>query len=235
MSKIIDILFSLIAYVCVAAVVTLAIGLGYLWHNDQLNNEKLFRMMALLQDVDLQQITATPAKAGEEVPPEEPSLSQVMHRQQVLDRNHEVKLLALQRGRQAWDSKLQELKVLSERQNRMAIDFQNKLDEQRAQTSQENIAKVVSQLEQLKPELAKDSLMLWLNEGRMDDAILLMSRMSETKLSRILQKFETPQDLEELHKIHQRIIGSPNTSIDGADTSKLQKAIGEVNPASSGK
>jgi hypothetical protein len=235
MGRIIDSLFSLIAYVCVAAVVTLTIGLGYLWHNDQLNNEKLFRMMALLQDVDLEQITATPTKQGDEVPPEEPSLSQVMHRQQVLDRNHEVKLLALQRGRQAWDSKLQELKVLSERQNRMALDFQNKLKQQEELTTQQNVATVVSQLEQLKPELAKDSLMLWITEGRMDDAILLMSRMSETKLSKILQKFETPQDLEELHKIHQRIIGSPANSTTSADTSKLQKAIGELNPASNGK
>ena len=34
MSKFIDILFGLIAYVCVATVITLALVLGYLWHAD---------------------------------------------------------------------------------------------------------------------------------------------------------------------------------------------------------
>jgi hypothetical protein len=229
MGKIIDILLSLIAYVCVATVVTLAIGLGYLWHNDQLNNEKMFRMMALLQDVDLQQISASPNKSGDEVPPEESSLSEIMHRQQVLDRNHEVKLLALQRGRQAWDSKLQELKVLSERQDRMAQDFQNKLKEQEEATTQKNIANVVYQLEQLTPDKAKDSLMRWIDKGEMDEAILLMSKMSETKLSKILKTFETQPDLDKLHEIHQRIIAG------SGDTTTLQKAIDGLNAARNGK
>jgi hypothetical protein len=202
---------------------------------DQLNNEKLFRMMALLQDVDLQQITATPTKADGDAPPEEPSLSEIMQRQQVLDRNHEVKLLALQRGRQAWDSKLQALRVDIERQDRMVQDFQNKLKQQEELTTQQNVATVVNQLEQLKPDVAKESLMLWINEGRMDDAILLMSRMSETKLSRILQKFEAPPDLEKLHEIHQRILSGNKSSADSVDTSKLQKAIGELNPPPSAK
>ena len=62
MSKIFDMLFGLIAYVCVATVITLALILGYLWHTDQLNNDKVFRLMAVMQDVDLQKMAADDKK-----------------------------------------------------------------------------------------------------------------------------------------------------------------------------
>ena len=54
----IDLLFGAIAYVCVATVITLALLAGYFWHTDQLNNEKMFRLLAVMQDVDLQQMAA---------------------------------------------------------------------------------------------------------------------------------------------------------------------------------
>ena len=39
-----------------AMVIALALTIGYLWHTEQLNDEKLFRMVALFHDVDLHQI-----------------------------------------------------------------------------------------------------------------------------------------------------------------------------------
>ena len=48
------------------------------------------------------------------MPPEEPSVDDVVGQQQVLDRNYEVKLLSLQRGRQEFDDRLQAPKTQSE-------------------------------------------------------------------------------------------------------------------------
>ena len=110
MSKLLHILFGLIGYVCTATVITAVLGIVYLWHTDRMNDEKMFRMVALLHDVDLQQIAAKQQKTTEEVPAEEPSLANVSRHQQVLDRNFEVKLLALQRGRQDYDYSMQQLK-----------------------------------------------------------------------------------------------------------------------------
>jgi hypothetical protein len=102
-------------------------------------------------------------------------------------------------------------------------DTQSRLKQQEELTTQQNIAKVVSQLEQVKPDIAKDSLMKFIEEERMDDAILLMNRMSESKLKNILKTFQTPQELSKLHEIHRRIISG------GADSANLKKAIGELN------
>jgi hypothetical protein len=224
MGKIIDLLLGLIAYVCVATVITIALVIGYFFHTDQLNSEKVFRMVALVQDVDLQQVAASEQKkAGDEVPPEEPSLNQVANRQQVQDRNFEVKLLALKRGKQDYDVSLHDLNEKIDRYDRMVQDIQSRLKQQQELTTQQNIAKVVGQLEQVKPDVGKDSLMKFIEEDRMDDAILLMSRMSESKLKNILKTFQTPQELSKLHDIHRRIISG------GPEAANLKKAIGDLN------
>jgi hypothetical protein len=223
MGKILNMLSTLVAYSCIATVITLALVVGYLWHTDRLNDEKVFRIVALLHDVDLQQIAQSHEKRDDEVPPEEPSLTDMTRHQQVRDRNFEVKLLALQRGRQQYDESLLELKDKIDRYDRLAQDWQSRLKQEQELTTQQNIAKVVSQLEQVKPDVGKQSLMRWIDQGRMDDAILLMNKMSETKLGKILKTFETDEELDKLHEIHQRILSG------GATTGRLQKALDELN------
>jgi hypothetical protein len=214
-------LFALIGYVATATVITMALGLAYLWRTDRLTDEKIFRVTALLQDVDLEQIAAAERSAEGKVPHEEPSLDEVVSHQQVLDRNYEVKLLTLQRGRQEFDERLQKLKTQSERFDRQAREWETKLKQQGELTTQENLAKVVSDLEQVKPATAKDLLMRWVAEDRMDDVILLLGRMSETKKGKILKSFATPDELDKLHEIHRLLI-------DSGEQEKLQQAKNEL-------
>jgi hypothetical protein len=65
--------------------------------------------------------------------------------------------------------------------------------------------------------------MMWIKDERMDDAILLMGRMSENKLAKILKSFETDEELAKLHDIHERMIKS------GVENSAIEKALGELN------
>jgi hypothetical protein len=222
MQKIIHILFAIVGYVSTATVVTAVLGIAYLWHTDRLNDEKTFRMVALLQDVDLQQLGEARKGTEPEVPPEELSLDEVLQHQHVLDRNFEVKLLALQRGRQEYEHQLRQLKEQTERYDRLAQEWQDKLKQQEQLTTQENVAKVVRDLEQVKPATAKDLLMRWVKEDRMDDVILLMNKMSENKMGKILKTFESPEELDKLHEIHQRMING------GQDNPAINAAIGEL-------
>src|SRR5688572_26331718 len=225
MKQIIGLLMACIAYFCVATVITLALISGYLWHTDQLTEAKMFRLVALMQDVDLQQLAEAQHKTGDDVPPEEPSLRDMLRHQQIQDRNFEVKQLALQRGRQEYDHRLQLLKEQTDRYDRLATEWQSRLKKQEELTTQENLAKVVAQIEQLRADNGKAMLLRWIDAGRMDDAILLMSKMSENKLGRILKTFETEEELNKLHEVHQRIISS------GSANSQLEKALGEMKAA----
>src|SRR5262245_3723451 len=103
----IRLLLSLVGYACTATAITLALGVMYLIHTERLTDDKAFRLVAILQGVDLQQIADERRKSAEDVPSEEPSMETRLSQQQVFDRNFEVKLLALQRGRQEYDSRLE--------------------------------------------------------------------------------------------------------------------------------
>jgi hypothetical protein len=225
MKRIIALLMSLIGYFCVATVITLALIVGYLWHTDHLNQQKAFRIVALLQDIDLEQLAEAQHTTGDDVPPEEPSMDDMLRHQQIQDRNFEVKQLALQRGRQEYDHRLQLLKEQTDRYDRLATEWQSRWKKEAELTTQENLAKVVAQIEQLRADNGKAMLLRWIDEGRTDDAILLMSKMSENKLGRILKTFETEEELNKLHDIHQRIISS------GSANSQLEKALGEMKAA----
>jgi hypothetical protein len=222
MTRLIQMLFALIAYFCVATMISLTLGIGYLWQSDRLNDEKVFRMVALLQDVELHHPTETHTKSADEIPPEEPSLDALMQQRQIQDRDFEVKMLALQRGRQEYDDRLQQLAVQTVRYDRLAQEWQTRWKKQEELTTQENLAKVVSQLEQVKADQGKTLLMLWINDGRLDDVILLMNKMSKNKLSRILKTFDTQEELDKLHEIHQRILSSNGSP-------QLQQALDELN------
>lgn len=223
MSKLIDMMFGLIAYLCVATVITLALIVAYLWHSDLLTNDKIFRVMAVLQDVDLQKMTAAEKKAPDEVPPAEPSINEVMHRQQLVDRNFEVKQLALERGKQEYDAMYQQLVEKTDRYDQLARNWQARLKQDQEQKTLQNTAAVVAQLEQVTPEVAKDQLMLFLEEGKMDDAILLLNKMSEGKRAKILKSFQQEKELAKLHEIQLRIMNS------GKDSEQLEKALDQLN------
>jgi hypothetical protein len=222
MGRLFGMLIALIGYLATATVITVALGVGYLWRTERLTNDKIFRVIALLQGVDLQQIADAQKKTEEEVPPEEASMDAVVGRQQILDRNYEVKLLELQRGRQEYDHRLQQLKEQSERYDQLARTWQDKLSQQEQLTTQENLAKVVSDLEQVKPATAKDLLLRWIGEDRMNDVITLLGKMSENKKGKILNAFTTPEELDKLHEIHRLMLD--NT----ASKNDLTKALGEL-------
>jgi hypothetical protein len=222
MGRLFGLLFPLLGYLATATVITVVLGLGYLWRTERLTDDKMFRVIALLEGVDLQQIADSQKKTDEEIPAEEPSMDAVVGRQQILDRNYEVKLLELKRGRQEYDNKLQQLKVESERYDQLARTWQDKLTQQEQLTAQENMAKVVSDLEQVKPATSKDLLMRWIAEDRMPDVITLLGKMSENKKGKILNSFTTPEELDKLHQIHRLMIEST------ASKDQLSKALGEL-------
>jgi hypothetical protein len=222
-------LTGLIGYVCTATVITAVLGLVYLLKTDRLNDEKMFRMVALYHDVDLNKLAEAQRKTTDEVPPEEISLEQALRRQQVTDRNFEQKLLELSRERKEFDYRQKSLNDLIARNDRMAQDLESRLKKQEELTTQENLTTVVQHLETMTPEIAKDELMQWLQEDRMDDVILLMSKMQEKKLGSILKKFEGEKELTKLKEIHQRII-------DGKDkASNVKSAIEEMKSQNSRK
>jgi hypothetical protein len=195
-------LFSLIGYVSTATLIAIAFGLGYLWHNGMLTNEKLFRMVAMVHDIDLEAI-AEEEKVGErETPPEEVSLDDVSMIREVKLRDHEVKMNALTEGTQEFERAFRDINEGRQRFDRMAQELEERLQQEKELSSKENLNAVVNMLESIKPQEAKAILQMYLEDPDGErDVIILMKEMQPSKLQKVLQQFKTDADLKDLKKL----------------------------------
>ena len=202
--------------------ITMALGLGYLWHTERLDDDKMFRMVALLQGVDLEQIAAEQSRRRERSAARG-AVDRRRRRPAASARSQLRSQAALAATRPAGIRfPSAGTRTQTERFDRLARDWETKLKQQDELTTQENIAKVISDLEQVKPATAKDLLMRWIDEDRMSDVILLLGRMSETKKSKILKSFTTPEELDKLHEIHRLMID------DSAEEARARTSAGRT-------
>ena len=172
------IIAELIGYAATATVITLVIGLGYLWGSRRLDDEKMFRMVALLHDVDIDRIASETEADASEVPSEEPSPADIEWQRQVLARNYEVKMEALKRGKLNFDASFQGLIAAKNQFNEMAVKFEREIVEKGELSNRENLLNVVQNLELMKADQAKEEL---LNILKDDDSVEAEKRPSVSR------------------------------------------------------
>lgn len=209
-------LLAIIGYLAFATLLAQAVLMGYLWSSDRLNDEKMFQIVALVHDIDLDQATATTdEEARTETPPEEPSLAEVEKIRELALRNFEAKQNALDSGKSEYDHLLRQLTTASNRFDRLATELQERVELETDQLQQQNVASVVRDLESMKADQAKELLLLTLEQAgtspenkiaAMDEVILLMNAMQRDILEAILKKFTEPDEMQRLHELHQRML-----------------------------
>jgi hypothetical protein len=97
MSVIVRLMFPVIGYLCVATVLSLALGYGYLHSSGTIDDEVMFRIVALLHGIDMEKIAADQEIDSDTVPPEESSYDQLLQQRQLMMRALEAKQEDLQR------------------------------------------------------------------------------------------------------------------------------------------
>jgi hypothetical protein len=196
--------FNAIGYLSTATIIALAAGLGYLWQTRQITNEKLFEMVALMHDVNLREISEEEEFKQREVPVEEQSLDEYERLREIKLRNYEVKVNALKQGRKEFDASFQSLAEATKRFDNLAKELEGKLKQQGELAMQQSLRSVVERLEAIKPVYAKEELLMYLKEPDGEQTVIMLLRsMTENKRAKVLQQFQTPEELQELHRINQ--------------------------------
>lgn len=214
---------TLIGFASTATVITMLLGVGYLWGSARLDDEKVFRIVALLHDVYIEKIASETEEATSDTPPEEPSPQDVEWQRQVLARNYEVKLEALKRGKLNFDASLSKLATDTNRFHELAEKLERQLEEQGELSSKRSLQQVVQNLELMKADQAKEQLKDILKENKgIENTIKIMSKMSTAKLKKILQQFQTPEEQNDLHIIYQRMLEG------GAQQTVFQNALEDL-------
>lgn len=212
MGMLIRMLFPLIGYFCVATVVSGAIAYGYMVKSGKLDDEKIFRITAILQDVDLEEIERQSNETEEPgTPPEEPSYEQQRRQYQTISLQFDVKEKQLADSLVDFDYQLKRLGGATEQYTRLRSEVEEYLVQQSNRVLSEEMQKVRKQLESLIPKKqAKPILIKYITDDRIDDVIMLLGSMKPRDQEAILRTFDSPEDLEMLYRIQRKMLaGEP--------------------------
>lgn len=231
MSKLIRLLFQGIAYVCVATVIAAGLGLAYLWWSGGLTDEKVFQMVALVHDVDLEQLEEELRTADGQVPPEELSLDEIDRYRAVQMRNYELKSSEIERNLQEFEHRLNQIQELTRRFDSQARSFQDLLAQEETTAIEQGNAEVVSQWEQQRPAQVKDLIMTMIEKEEITDVVMLLKRIDEIKKRKILAEFSTEveEEKEALYDI-QALLRDGFPKKDVIDAVRQQGSLSELGP-----
>jgi len=211
MSAMIRMLFPLVGYFCTATIITLSAGYGYLHFTGKLNDERVFQIVALLHDINLDEIADTYAKAEPEVPLEELSYEQRQEYLQVATLHLQAKQDQLNRQLSEFDSRFNQLNVENSRYKAFKEDVESYLRQKEKEALDSGLVAVRSQLQNLVArKQAKPLLMKMIKDDRTQQVITLLNGMPTKQRTDILKTFDTVEDIEMLFRIQERMLaGDP--------------------------
>jgi hypothetical protein len=192
------------------------VGGGYLAATVKLSREALFRILAVIHNVDL----APASQQGDDGKPPQSS-EQVsfedIERRRALESNYlETKTMALQKGLQEVRLERELLAIDMEQLKRLQAGFNKQLDTLQEQLTLEGIARQRQIWTKIEPDLAKEQIMNMVEAGEIDDVVLLLSDMPVDNQSKIISEFRLndPKEREAVDEILRKIRkGLPAVSV----------------------
>jgi hypothetical protein len=225
--KLLRSLIAMVIYVCVATVIAEVVLVVWYARAWQVDREKLVRMLAAAQGVDLEALKAQAQGERPEPSTEQPSYEQVLEARAVKGRNLELREEALRGGVQQVQTEQRKLADEKKRVQQLREGFQAELlatEKGATATGREDVRRT---LETVKPKQAKELLALMLEKKELDEVVTLMAGMTDAKRAKIIAEFKTPAEVEQLSEILRRIRqGLPSAAMAENKQKELQPPKG---------
>jgi hypothetical protein len=221
------VLGTIVACICVATVIAAAILGIYYTRTWQLDREKLVRMLAVAEGADLEAIVEA-ARGQKEAPStEQPSYEQILEARAAKTRNLELREQALRSGLAQFQTAQRKLADDRKQFQQLRESFQGELlamEKGAVATGREEARRT---LETLKPKQAKELVVQMIERKELDEVVVLLAGMTETKRGKIIAEFKTPEDLQQVGEVLRRIRqGLPNTGVAENTQRQLQPPKG---------
>lgn len=221
MARIFGILF---AYICVATVLAQAIGLSYAWTLGKINGDKLFRVVAVIHDVDLTAELKEQAVA-QVTDKEEKSYDEKGRLKGIISKNLDLKQQALDKGIENLRFDRDKLAQDWTHYENIKNGFEAKWAQFKGSTQEEGYTNVRLIWEKMKRGQAKDHIMAMKENDQINEVVVLLSGMPNDKRAKIIKDFSTDEELNVLTEILDLIRrGDPERSL-VEDTLESIKAI----------
>jgi hypothetical protein len=172
--------------------------LGVKWNIDR---EKLSRMLAVAQGIDLAGTHPQPASPHDEPSPEQVSSEQIIEARAAKFRNLELREQALRSG----------LSQMQLDQTRLAADkavlaknreaFATQLADLEKRSTEAGWEQNRGSLSAIKAKQAKELLMAMLAKNEIQDVVALLAPMPDSKRAKIIGEFKTPEETQKIDEV----------------------------------
>jgi hypothetical protein len=212
MSRILRWTLPLVAYLCVGTVISAALGYGYLRSTGKLNDDAMFRIIALLHGVDLEELAKEGEATIEGTPGEEPSFAEQRQHTQVAALHFDAKQKQLADSLVDFDYQLKRLSEATVRYAQLRTIVEEYLTAQRQLVENAALTKVRENMEAMDPrKQAKPILVKMIQAGQINDVIVLLGSMKPQIRRDILRTFSMPEDVDILFQIQTHMLTSDPT------------------------
>jgi hypothetical protein len=224
MGKLFQAFGALLAYFCIGTVLALLVGIAYGWQNGLFSGDKVQRIVSIAQGTE-----SSPQLgdlAGDSVAVVQPSLEEIAAARALKSRDLELREQALRN--QASRVKFEQTQLAADQGGltRVRKSFQAELDELRAQALSINEENARLILENMKPKQSKDQILTMVEEGELKDVVVLLSAMTVSKRTKILNEFKTEEESAKLAEILRLIrAGEPEVTLIDQARDQLQPVV----------
>ncbi len=221
MGSLVSKLFSLGAYLCVATVVSALAGLGFLRASGRLPNDRIDRLLAVVQGAD-QKESKTEQAAGETASDaDQPSYEDHERSREIYSRNLEMREQALKSGLER--VRFEQSKVAREKEIYDALEsaFDSQLEALRSKALSSGRENVRTIWENIKPKQAKEQIMKMLDNEEMNEVVTILSGMPIGKRAKIVSEFKTAEETARLDEVL-RLIRSGVPEVNLIDKTRSQ-------------
>jgi hypothetical protein len=223
--KLLGMLITFIAAVCVATVISAAVLVFYYAQSWKVSKERAGQAMAILQGTSPEALLppAPPKKPDAEQPGYEKLFAEHdLERLQVDQKQAAIRSLVNQ-----FQNQLDKVEIERKRVQSVSDDLQAKLDEMKNSANDAGMATVEETLEKLKPKQAKELIMQRLDKGDIDVVAKMLTNMSDGKRAKIIAEFKSAEDMDKIGVVLNRIRqGQPTTEMADQTEKKLQSPKG---------
>ncbi|QEG33051.1 MotE family protein [Bythopirellula goksoeyrii] len=211
MSTLIRFIFPLVGFLSTATVLTAVGGYGYLRNTGKLDDEKMFHIVAVLHDVNLDKIAESHSEDQLDVPPEEASFERRQEDAQIATLQLQAKRDDLLRLMEDFNAQLKQLSTANARYQTYSSEVEQFLNKIKEEALDDGLRSVREQIQNMHPKKQAKPLLIKMlrDEHRMQQVILILNGMSPKKRSDIIKTFE-PEDLDILADLHKHMLdGDP--------------------------
>jgi hypothetical protein len=182
-------------YTCVATVIAEAILLVYLSRTWQLDRGRLTQILAIAYGIDLSAGKDEAESDQKSAGAEQVSFEQILEARALKSRNLELREQALQNG--AGQLRFDQEKIAVEK--KQFTQFKENFYADLEKLEKGNVAGGMDEnrriLEAMKPKQAKELIAQMLADNKLNDVVVLLTAMADSKRAKILGEFKTPDEI----------------------------------------